>query len=84
MMSQTRSEEHGLKHFPTLGEAFAEAVHDPTVWKLSISLPTGERVRLIRKWVSIVPNDYEWVYESIFGDRQGWRTSEEAAIATLD
>lgn len=72
-VAQTRSEENGLKWFPTLREAFIEAKHDRTVWKVSTRLPNGEQVRLVRRSIN---NSYEWFYESIFGSHEGWENPD--------
>ena len=47
---QLRSEETGIQHVPTLSEALRIAQADPSIWKVSFSLPTGERVRLVRDY----------------------------------
>ena len=44
---QTRSEDTGTNYFSSLAEALEEAFNDRTVWKISFSLPNGERVRLV-------------------------------------
>jgi hypothetical protein len=48
MEVQVRSEETGIKTFPTVKEAMDYAEKDDTVWKVSFSISTGERVRLTR------------------------------------
>lgn len=59
MEIQTRSERNGLKYFTTLKQAFDHAEQDLSVWKISFSLPDGERVRLVK-------NDHnEFKYEPI-------------------
>ena len=53
---QTRNAQGELRFFPTLKAAFAHAVEDPTVWKVSFELPSDERVRLVRqadRWVYV-------------------------------
>lgn len=50
MEYQTRNESGDIKVFDTLGAAFAHAEQDPTVWKVSFSLPSGERIRLVKEW----------------------------------
>lgn len=45
---QTRRESGEIRHFPTLKQAVEDA-DDRNVWKLSFSLSTGERVRLIKR-----------------------------------
>lgn len=61
-MVQTRSEENGLRTFHSLEGALAHAKEDRSVWKVSITLPTGEIVRLVR-----IPAETGdgWVYEPI-------------------
>lgn len=44
---QTRSEESGLQFFSSLKDALNEAEKDKSIWKISFSLPNGERVRLV-------------------------------------
>lgn len=59
MEIQTRSEIHGLKQHATLKDAIEHAQKEHTVWKISFSIETGERVRLVK-------NSYgEFFYESI-------------------
>lgn len=55
---QTRSEESGLNNFPSLALALEAAALDYSIWKISFSLPNGERVRLIGR-------EKEWKLESI-------------------
>jgi len=56
MSFQTRSEENGIAHYPTLKAAREIARIDQTIWKISFSVGE-ERVRLVRygdhreKWV---------------------------------
>lgn len=60
MKFQTRSEENGLTYFSTLKEAIEAWKNDPSVWKISFVLETGERVRLV------YDIDFDkWVYEPI-------------------
>lgn len=56
---QTRSEDNGFQYFPTLKQALENAEKDETVWKISFSTQSGERVRLI---LSI---DGDWVFEAL-------------------
>jgi len=63
MVIQLRSEETGIVTFPTFREAIDYTKHDPTVWKLSFSLPNGERVRLVR--LEIALGCLAWVYQPI-------------------
>lgn len=44
---QTRSEENGLQFFSSLKDALNTAEKDQSIWKISFSLPNGERVRLV-------------------------------------
>ena len=57
---QTRSEDTGLRLFPTFAEAIEHASKDKTVWKISFNLPNGERMRLVKlnAW-----NGDRWEYE---------------------
>lgn len=48
MEFQTRSESDGIAIHPTLKSAIEEARTNESIWKISFSLPTGERVRLVR------------------------------------
>lgn len=49
MEIQTRAEDGSLEIFSTFGEAWRFAKNPVNqVWKISFSLPTGERVRLVR------------------------------------
>lgn len=59
---QTRNEGGEIKYFSTLTEAKQHAEEDPTVWKISFSLPTGERVRLVKRNGAEI--DF-WVYEPL-------------------
>jgi len=59
---QTRSELNGINEYLKLSDAFMVAEADETIWKISFSLPTGERVRLIRFYVLETPL---WKYENI-------------------
>lgn len=60
-MYQTRNHEGEIKQFNTIQEAFSEAARDEGVFKISFSLPTTERVRLIRV------HD-QWIAEDINGN----------------
>jgi hypothetical protein len=60
IMFQTRSEFSGIKEFPSMREALAEANRDTSVWKISFPL-SDERIRLVRKGTS-------WVYQPIIQD----------------
>lgn len=55
---QTRSEETGIKNFPTLMDALAAARDDASIWKISFDICDGTRVRLI--W-----EDSKWVYQNM-------------------
>lgn len=63
MEIQTRSEMNGLRFYRTLESAFADALYDKTVWKISFNAEDGSRIRLIR-----TPDG--WIYEDINGNRQ--------------
>lgn len=69
---QLRSEASGIQHVPTLAEALRVAQADPTIWKVSFSLPTGERVRLVKRAVEMVHNRviYGWELEPVLPS--GW------------
>lgn len=58
---QTRNVSGELRFFSTLAEAWNYAEKDPTVWKVSFALSTGERVRLVER-------DGQWVYEDIVAE----------------
>lgn len=58
---QTRNEKGQLTFFATLKEAFDHAEADQTVWKISFSLPTSERVRMVKL-------NRRWVYEDIMSE----------------
>jgi hypothetical protein len=47
---QTRSHTGEIRIFPSLKEAMAETEKDTEIWKVSFSLPNGERVRLVRRF----------------------------------
>lgn len=51
---QTRSESGECRYFTTLAEAMQEAEADTAIWKISFSIPTGERVRLVRSKAGFV------------------------------
>lgn len=55
---QVRSEETGIRYFPTLKQAYEDAHTDTTVWKISFDTKNGERVRLVR-------HDGHFVYQPI-------------------
>lgn len=57
---QVRSEETGIRTFPTVEKAFDEAILDSTIWKISFNAMTGERVRLVRR---IRGGEAVWIYE---------------------
>jgi hypothetical protein len=59
MEVQTRSEDTGLCHFSTVEEAMQYTEKDATIWKVSWSMPNGERVRLI------LNIDGEWVFDNV-------------------
>jgi hypothetical protein len=47
-MIQTRSEVNGLMQYKTFQEAYKAVKEDSSIWKISFSLPNGERARLVR------------------------------------
>lgn len=59
---QTRNHDGQLRYFASVHDALEHAIQDPDVWKVSFSLPNGERVRLVREMDG-------WMYETIMGDR---------------
>lgn len=56
---QCRSEEGGLSVCASFAEALKKADEDTSIWKISFTLPTGERIRLVRN------ESDEWVYENL-------------------
>lgn len=46
---QTRRDSGELRYFNTFEEALKDADVDREVWKISFGLPTGERVRLVKR-----------------------------------
>ena len=61
---QTRSEQNGLLSFATLEDALKMASADETIWKVSFSLPTGERCRLVRYYIPEMSTAL-WKYEKV-------------------
>jgi hypothetical protein len=61
---QTRNEEGSLRTFPTLADAMEYAAKDKSVWKISFTIHTGERIRLVAFEVNNV-GSISWVYEPI-------------------
>jgi hypothetical protein len=59
---QIRHENGGLRFFPNLKEAVEFAKNDASVWKISFSLPNGERVRMIRETSQV---EARWMYDPI-------------------
>lgn len=60
MEFQTRDCDGALRFFTTIKEAFQYATSNESVWKVSFTLPTGERVRFIKQ------EPYGgWIYEPI-------------------
>jgi hypothetical protein len=55
---QVRGED--IRFVSSMSEAIMMAIKDPTIWKISFALPTGERVRLV--W-----RHGHWVYEDLVG-----------------
>lgn len=61
-MIQTRSEVDGILEFCNMKDAYEYAMQNSHVWKISFTLPNGERVR----WVKHGSYDYVgWNYEPI-------------------
>lgn len=58
MEFQTRNVDGELRFFETLKDAMNYHLEDNTVWKISFTLPTGERVRLVYIYGT-------WQYEPI-------------------
>jgi len=46
---QTRSEENGTGYYSSLRMAMEAYSNDPTIWKISFSIPSGERIRLVMR-----------------------------------
>jgi hypothetical protein len=67
MEFQTRSEDNGLQFFSTFSAALQAAEKDRSIWKLSFTLPTGERIRLTRCDVTGLSGepDANWMYDPI-------------------
>ena len=63
MEFQTRSETNGLQSFHTFKGAMNAAKADETIWKISFTLETGERIRLVKEG-GYYP-DRRWIYESL-------------------
>jgi hypothetical protein len=61
---QTRDDLGDLEYFSTLAAAIDYGKIHPNVWKISFSIGSGERVRLIRNEDTTYPWN-EWVYEPI-------------------
>jgi hypothetical protein len=59
MEIQTRDNNGELRFFTSMKEAMSYANSNHGVWKVSFSLPNGERVRLVR----LVSDS--WMYEAI-------------------
>lgn len=59
---QTRSEEDGIRFHANLAQAMAYAEVVPSCWKISFSLPNGERVRFVKRVNSL---QTDWCYEPI-------------------
>lgn len=48
MKYQTRSEKNGIQQHDSFFNALLAAMNDPSIWKISYSLPEGKRIRLIK------------------------------------
>jgi hypothetical protein len=57
---QTRSEETGMMYHHSFVDAMNAAKKDPTIWKISFSIQTGERIRLVKSMMS-----NQWIYQPI-------------------
>ena len=71
---QLRSEKTGIQHVNTLAEALRMTQADRSIWKVSFSLPTGERVRLVKKALGIEHGEtlFGWMLEPILpSERSG-------------
>lgn len=65
---QTRSEELGVEYFETVTQAMEYASRNPSVWKISFSLLSGERVRLVKRDMyskKVIDENDLWIYESV-------------------
>jgi hypothetical protein len=49
---QTRSEETGLAYFDTLEAAKKASEADPSIWKMSFTIQTGERIVLEKDYTT--------------------------------
>jgi len=65
MEFQTRNDAGELKFFETFDAALGESAADNTVWKISFSLPTKERIRLVKIRRGGQPI---WVYDPILSE----------------
>lgn len=68
-MFQTRSECNGVRHEASLEAALEAAKADKTIWKISFGVPTGERIRLVRREDSWV---LERIEDIINTERERW------------
>lgn len=60
---QTRTEDGTCRYFATLKQALSHADSDINVWKISYTLPTGERVRMVRE---AAENGVSFVLDTVF------------------
>jgi hypothetical protein len=60
MSFETRSEDNGLNEYQMLDEALEAAKKDKSIWKISFSALSGERIRLVR-----YTDDNKWIYQPI-------------------
>jgi hypothetical protein len=63
MEIQTRSDINGINMFESFEAAMREAENDETIWKISFSLPNGERIRLVKE--GGYDPDKRWIYDPI-------------------
>lgn len=69
---QIKSTGGQVQFYTTIREAVKQAEKDPTIWKISFNIASGERIRLVRVeptfWDRIFfwrEKETEWVYSPI-------------------
>lgn len=65
---QTRRESGELRYFKSFKEAWKDAADDETVWKISFSLPNGERVRMVRQQVGRYDEHSYFAYSDLMDE----------------
>jgi hypothetical protein len=60
---QTRTETNGLAYHLSFEKALDFAKRDPTIWKISFTLPTGERIRLVRQVGVHGPEEFDFILD---------------------